>query len=278
MDSTLVKEAVRRTTFHNGVPSSPPSRARNSLLAHVTRFDMSDSISARTMIAVGEPSTASPIPTSNSASTTPTVDSGSGGPSKVAGSDRLTSTLGNNGVVPAKPPASTRSIPPAPVPTDTGKSFNSTVAVTLNWTTPMLSLEHCLIDAATGYCELVTPNGSTINWIDFVGVGYGLNGTMKMPYNDSMNVANFSVQYLSTIPTLTDEDAIAQFLSGNDTADLDKVTGIGLAHIPIDNNSANLGEMSHLYLSHYMVVWGFNAAQQSTLHNVTYHIPVKTQA
>lgn len=67
-------------------------------------------------------------------------------------------------------------------------------------------------------------------------------------------------------------------MSENGSADLSEVTDKALARISIENNSANLGEMGNLHLSHYVVSWGFNVAQKSTLHNVTYHIQVKTQA
>lgn len=156
--------------------------------------------------------------------------------------------------------------PIIPRPTDTGGAFNSTVAITLNTTSPMIDLDPedgCgpfKIDVNTGFRTYDTICAGEYP-IHFVGVGYSINGSAELPGGAYYGVP-YPVQDLLYSLKLVDKD----------------ITGDALQQVNVSNGSSNLGEMKGLNLSAYQIDLSVNPSSKVTLRNVTFHIPVKTQA
>lgn len=123
----------------------------------------------------------------------------------------------------------------------------------------MLRLEgNFKINPVTGIGTRQVRN-SGASFVNFVGVGYGMNGTISTPGSfgvPSTNDSDLSGQYLSTI-------------SGSNYAIRETTLGV---------DSENLGYMSNLNLSEYHIHWGYDNGIRIELHNLTFQIPVKTQA
>lgn len=150
---------------------------------------------------------------------------------------------------------------PPPIPADNGSAFNSTVWVTLNWTTPLLSLWYDFkIDPATGYRVRSGPSSAASD-LYFVGVGFGINGTIARRYDD-------------TPPKPEDDHLGGVSLFTIDNGD----PYTRLRNQSLARHNPNLGFMSDLNVSAYTVHLGFGASTKEEVRNVTIQLPVKTQA
>lgn len=152
-----------------------------------------------------------------------------------------------------------------PPPNDTALVFNSTVAITLNSTSPMVNLEDPAflwkLDPVTGYRTYGAEqrlHSGRMEVLRFVGVGYGMNGS-----------AGFNAQHdFSGPPSLQSN-----------------YTGVNLVSAPgfhrslnLTPDSPNLGEMYNFNLSSYLVALTYPADVNISFHNATFHVPLKTQA
>lgn len=200
--------------------------------------------------AVGGPTNeagaSSSTPSSNRATTTSALESSNGG-----GGNATSQVSFTPGSLAASP--SSVSLSPEPQPTDTGAVFNSTVAITVNATSPMIDLSLWRIDPNTGY-RYYTDRSSGVNSFHFVGVGYTLNGWARPR---------------STSPTADRLITWTRLF----TLGRDVFRSVGATAA-----TPSLGEMKDLNLTAYYgkLTWGSNA--NLTFTNATFYLPVRTQA
>lgn len=147
-------------------------------------------------------------------------------------------------------------------PRDPGWPFNVTAAITLNWTSPMINLDggnrRWKIDPVTGYRTYEGPSSGETQ-MNFVGVGYSINGTAKRTSKiSSGHLVSLALQLQRTAPQ---DDAVRRI-------DIDD------AH----SNGTTLGALSDLDLRAYRMNFRHDGSVQLEFHNATVQIPIKTQA
>lgn len=179
------------------------------------------------------------------------------------------------------------------LPAPTGEAaithpFNSTVAITLNASAPMLDLDTVTafkINPETGYRELV---GTRPGWFSlrFVGVGYRINGTLvkgtRQPISDGTPVIG-AWNKLYMFKGSQDVQQSKNVSLVDDGPDVDELE-ISYPNFPTVRNHSvldvdpDLGGMDDLDLRAYELDVIFSALTELSFHNATFHIPVKTQA
>lgn len=221
-----------------------------------------------------QPQSGSQIASSESALTATTTTSFSLGPAPENGSH----------YVPTDPPLNSNadpimtatpipdSIRVAPLPTDSGGVFNSTVAITLNWTSPMLDFDDqgginggraWKYNETTGYREWwpIFRARKSLHHAQFVGVGFQLNGSSSLsddrPFNRTADPQDLYPWTKSSVYT-TDRD--------------EKLRSVYV----YDKELGLLGAIDNLNVSRYEVATLVTSG--TVFHNFTVFLPVKTQA
>lgn len=113
------------------------------------------------------------------------------------------------------------------------------------------------IDPNTGY-RVYDVGRSGGNPINFVGVGYGLNGTARY------------------IPGFNTSESDGPGPAWNLLTTVKELQALQI--LPLVNSSSNLGEMNNLNLSRYAVQLTHGTGEYIEFHNATFHIPIRTQA
>lgn len=225
--------------------------------------------------AVGAPSEPPPMPSNSDASSNsgqddppPQSTSGTNAPDSTSGEAIGSSTVSpsaatwSSATVSSASPAATGSIAPYSDPVVNNSSdprwpFNSTIAVPLNWTAPMVRVRqgNFSINPVTGY-NTFKPNGGYALTMSYVGVGFRVYGLGE---------------YLpgAVVPAIPEQGQNGSSIDIRGSEQIRLKPG-GLTNI--------MSERRDLALGAYGINFESSGELQLEFHNVTIQVPIKSQA